>query len=117
MGRRLFINNMFKSKCKVYNRSTNKAFVSRRRYFETTKQKVLHYRLYRFRMTDKTCFLVEVRGLGSRAKCSLGSSPTWASDAYRIIVRNGVTPCTLRDVVEDLGFAQVLPTSLEAARI
>ena len=45
---------------------------------------------------------MEVRGLGSRAKSHLGTDAERAFGIYQTIVRNTVTPCTLRDVMEDL---------------
>jgi hypothetical protein len=47
-------------------------------------------------------YAVELCGLGTRRRASLGSDETRALYLWTLLVRNTVTPCALRDVLEEL---------------
>lgn len=54
----------------------------------------------------KKGYALGMRGFGARCLCRLGRDTARAVETFRLVVRNTVTPCTLRDVLEDLA-AQV----------
>lgn len=63
--------------------------------------KAVLYRLFRIRNFKGHHFAINVSADNESTTCSFGTDRTKALKIYRIIVRNGVTPCTLNDIAED----------------
>ena len=51
---------------------------------------------------DTTVYAIELRGLGSRRFCLLAGDEARGREILSLVARNTVTPCGLRDVLEEL---------------
>lgn len=47
-------------------------------------------------------YAIDLKGLGARRFCLLPGDEARARDIFSLVVRNTVTPCGLRDVLEEL---------------
>ncbi len=62
--------------------------------------KQVFYRLYEYRGAD-LWYEVEIELTGERETASLGSDLTRATDIYKALFLGEVTPCTLKNIIED----------------
>lgn len=62
--------------------------------------KQVFYRLYEYRGAD-LWYEVEIELTGERENASLGSDLTRAADIYKALFLGEVTPCTLKNIIED----------------
>ena len=58
--------------------------------------------LWRISYPEQAIFAVELRGLGARRFCLLAGDEARAREVFGLLARNTVTPCGLRDVLEEL---------------
>ncbi len=61
----------------------------------------IYYRLYYVRRGGCRRYIINITSGKESASCSFGRDKTEAVCAYEEIVKNTVTPCTLRDIAED----------------
>lgn len=59
------------------------------------------YRLYLIRNKLGRCFVIKISSGNEFAACRFGNDRMKAVDIYYKVVRNKVTPCSLRDIAED----------------
>ncbi len=59
------------------------------------------YRFYACRISD-VLYVAEVIYGGERSAAYLGEDPAFCEEVFTALVRGEVTPCTLRDIVEDI---------------
>ena len=88
----------------------------RARRYRIPRYGVVHARLWQVRTTPadsktnrhplplppRITYTIELRGLDSHRFASLGSDETRALALWTLLVRNTVTPCALRDVLEEI---------------
>ena len=67
---------------------------------QTIIGKQVFYRLYEYRDADLR-YEMEIELTGERENASLGSDLTRAPDIYKALFLGEVTPCTLKNIIED----------------
>lgn len=65
--------------------------------------KVVIYRLFHIRSRGRRHYAINVSSENDSSTCRFGSNRAKASEIYRLIVKNEVTPCSLADIAEDFG--------------
>lgn len=67
---------------------------------QTIIGKQVFYRLYEYHGADLR-YEMEIELTGERENASLGSDLTRATDIYKALFLGEVTPCTLKNIIED----------------
>lgn len=68
---------------------------------KTVLDKVIVYRLFLVRGGTERYYAIKASADKDSSSCKFGTIRAKAFDIYRKIVRNEVTPCSLRDIAED----------------